>query len=149
MGSQDSTVGILTTQWVGQLRNHDASPSKGNRIFLLHSIESCSTAGSTSHSVSNRESFYGNTSGQSMKQTTQSRLVLTLIMYGAIPPLPHMPLWHAQRQLHLSHAARTILTHFYITWAIHYNSKHKCVTTEIYVWRIINRDSHRLNVLIL
>jgi len=110
MGSWDNTVGILTTQWVGQLRNHDASPSKGNRIFLLYSIESCSRSGSTSHSVSNGESTYRNTSDQSMKQTTHSHLVLTLRMYGAIPPLPHIPLWHAQRQLHLSHAARTILT---------------------------------------
>jgi len=148
MGSQDNTDGILTTQWVGQLRNHDASPSKGNRIFLLHSIESCSRAGSTSHSVSNGESFYRNTSSQSMKQTTHSHLVLTLRMYGAIPPLPHMPLWHAQRR-HLIHAARTILIQFYITWAIHYNSKHKRVITEISVWQVINRDSHRLNMLIL
>jgi len=139
----------LTRQWVGWLRNHDASPSKGKRIFLLQSIESCSRAGSTSYSVSNGESFYSNTSGQSMKQTTHSHLVLTLRMYGAIPPLPHIPLWHAQRQLDLSHAARTILTQFYIIWAIHYNSKYKHVTTEISVWLVINRDSHRFNVLIL
>jgi len=88
MGSQDNTVGILTRQWVGQLRNHNTSPSKGKRIFLLQSIKSCCTAGSTSYSVSNGEPFYSNTSGQSMKQTTHSHLVLTLRMYGAIPPLP-------------------------------------------------------------
>jgi len=114
MGSQDNTVGILTRQWVGQLRNHDASSSIGKRIFLLQSINSCSRDGSTSYSVSNRESSYRNTSGQNMKQTTHSHLVLTLRMYGAIAPHPHMPLWHAQRQLYLSHAARTIFTQFYI-----------------------------------
>ena len=150
MVSQENIVGILTRQWVEQLRNHDASPSKGKRIFLLQSNESCSRAGSTSYSVSNQGgSCYRNTSGQCMKQTTHSHLVLTLRMYGAVPPLPHMPLWHAQRQLYLSHAARTILTQFYIIWAIHYNSKYKRVTTEISVWQVTNRDSHRLNVLIL
>ena len=137
--SQDNTVGTLTRQRVGQLRNHDAHPSKGKRIFLLQSIESCSRDGSISYSVSNGESFYRNTSGQSTKQTTHSHLVLTLRMYGAIPPLPHMPLWHAQRQLYLSHAARTILTQFYIIWAIHYNSKYKRVTTQISVWRVIKQ----------
>lgn len=53
VGSQDNTVGILTRQWVGQLRNHDARTSKGKRIFLLQSIKSCSMDGSTSYSVSN------------------------------------------------------------------------------------------------
>jgi hypothetical protein len=48
------------------------------------------------YSTSSRGSSPGKKSSQGVKPTTQLHPVHGLRMSGTIPPLPHMPLWHAQ-----------------------------------------------------
>ena len=63
-----------------------------------------------------------------MKVTTHLHLVLWLRMSGAMPLLPHVPLWHPVGQLYL----------FYL----YYFNMNVCVCVYIYIYIYIYRVFH-------
>jgi hypothetical protein len=113
------SVGMVTRPWVGQPRNCGSILNMGDRSNSPPHLSNGKTgleAYITSYSMRSKGSL-----SKSKKFEYYPYLVPRLNMGGILSSLPHIPSWHAHRQLYVNHELYTFSRRYYHLMVIYNN----------------------------